>query len=64
MARFQLIFVFLAGTLTLAAAIFDWNWFFENRKAALFVETWGRNGARVFYAVLGVVIFILGFWML
>jgi hypothetical protein len=54
------LFAYAAGVFTIAAAILDWDWFFENYKARFFVDALGRNGARVFYGVLGAVILFLG----
>lgn len=51
----------LAGLFSLLASIFNWNFFFENRKAYLFVKLFGRNGARIFYGLLGLALIILGF---
>jgi hypothetical protein len=45
-----------AGTLAIVASILDWDWFFENWRAAFFVKLFGRGGARVFYASLGLAI--------
>ncbi len=49
----------LAGAFAIAGAVFDWDFFMENRKAALWVRLFGRNGARVFYVILGLVIIVL-----
>ena len=57
------LFACAAGVLVIAAAIFDWDWFFNNYKAKFFVDALGRDGARVFYGVLGAVILFLGFQM-
>lgn len=57
------LFACAAGIFTIAAAIFDWDWFFKNNKAKFFVDALGRNGARVFYGVLGGVILFLGLQM-
>ena len=54
-------FAWLIGVLTIAAALLDWDWFFKNRRAKFFVDTFGRNGARIFYALLGVAIIVIGF---
>ncbi len=45
--------MFLAGAMCIAASLGAWDWFFENAKANLFVRFLGRDGARVFYALLG-----------
>ena len=46
----------LMGGFCLLGAILNWNWFFNARKAAMIVKIFGRNGARIFYGALGVVI--------
>lgn len=47
----------VAGAFPIVAAWRDWDWFFNHRKARLFVAMFGRSGARIFYAFLG---FVLG----
>ena len=54
-----LIFV-AAGVFSICGAAFDWDWFINSRKARFFVATFGRTGARILYALLGIVITILG----
>ena len=51
---------FAAGALCIVAAAQDWNWFFENYRARFFVEVLGRNGARAFYAFLGLILLGVG----
>lgn len=46
----------LAGITSLLAALFNWNWFFTTRNAQSIVRNVGRNRARLFYGVLGVVL--------
>lgn len=48
------------GAFGIVGAAMDWNWFMESRKAQLWVRLFGRNGARVFYAILGAAIAVLG----
>lgn len=50
-----------AGAFTIAGAALDWNLFMESRKAALWVRLFGRNGARVFYGVLGLALIAVAF---
>jgi hypothetical protein len=57
---FTLVMV-LSGLFSLVASICNWNFFFENRKAYLFVKLFGRNGARVFYGLLGLALIVAGF---
>ncbi len=54
-----LIFV-AAGAFSICGAALDWDWFINSRKARFFVTTFGRTGARVFYAILGLVVVVLG----
>ena len=49
----QGIFV-IVGLLAIGAAIFDWDWFFQAQNAQLIVKNVGRKRARLFYAVLGI----------
>lgn len=53
-------FFVLAGLFSFAGAVFDWEWFMTNYRAALFVKLLGRNGARVLYALLGILLAALG----
>jgi hypothetical protein len=48
------------GAFTVAGAIADWDWFMESTRARGFVRLFGRQGARVFYLVLGLLIGGLG----
>ncbi|RIK81761.1 MAG: hypothetical protein DCC68_08040 [Planctomycetota bacterium] len=59
MNPFGLIFV-AVGIFSICGAVFDWDWFINSRKAQFFVAMFGRNGARIFYGILGAAIVILG----
>lgn len=48
----QSLFVVI-GLLTLAASLFNWNWFFTAHNTQFIVANVGRKQARLFYAVLG-----------
>lgn len=52
-------FLGLAGVFAIAGAAFDWNFFMESRKAALWVRLFGRNGARVFYVIIVLAIVVV-----
>ncbi|MDR0748563.1 MAG: immunity 17 family protein [Tannerellaceae bacterium] len=43
----------LTGIVSLTVAIFNFEWFFQSPKTATFVCWFGRNGARIFYGLLG-----------
>lgn len=57
------IFVFGGALMCILASIFNWDWFFNNRRAYIFVKIFGRNGARIFYVILAFVLIYLGFQM-
>lgn len=47
-----LIFV-AAGIFCILGAVLNWDWFINSRKARLIVKLLSRNGARIFYGLLG-----------
>lgn len=53
------LFAFLCGVFVIAAAVLDWDWFFNNWRARFFVNLLGRDGARLFYTLLGALLFFL-----
>lgn len=53
-------FFVLAGLFSFAGAVFDWEWFMTHSRAALFVRLVGRSGARLVYALLGILLAALG----
>lgn len=57
---FLIIIFVLAGVFSLLSSVKNFDWFFNNSKAKPFVKTFGRNGARIFYSILGIFIIILG----
>jgi len=54
------LFFIVIGFLAFCAAVFDWDWFLNARKARAFVALLGRGGARVFYGLLGATLATLG----
>lgn len=50
------------GALIFVAAITNWDWYFKQRRAQTMIKLMGRNGARVLYAVLGL-LFVVFAWM-
>ena len=57
---FQCLFAILAGLFTIFCAAKDFDWFMNHHKARFFVNIFGRDGARVFYGILGVILMLLG----
>ncbi len=54
----------LAGLFSLISSFLNWDFFFNSRKAHFFVMIFGRTGARIFYGLLGFILFgagIVGF---
>ena len=43
----------IVGLLAILASLFNWDWFFQSQNTQAIVRTVGRNRARLFYAVLG-----------
>lgn len=56
---FGLIFVAF-GAYAVAGAAYDWEFFMNSRKSRFMVAVLGRNGARIFYGVLGIALIVLG----
>lgn len=56
--------LFVAGVMSVGAAVLNVDAFFEHPTAQPFVRTLGRDGARIFYAVLGAVFGLIGVAML
>lgn len=54
------LFFIAAGLFSLCGAVCDWEWFMTHRKASFFVSVFGRIGARIFYALFGAGLAILG----
>ncbi len=54
------VLLILAGLFTLAGVIQNWNWFFNSRRARFIVAIFGREGARIVYGILGIVMVVFG----
>ena len=51
---FILVLFIALGLFSIVSAIFNLDWYFKTSGAMTFVNWFGRGGARVFYALLGV----------
>ena len=49
-----------AGIFTVFCAYMDFDWFFNNYKARPLVNTFGRHRIRIFYIIIGIVVFFIG----
>lgn len=52
-----------AGVFSICGAMFNWEWFMNNRKARFFVRILGRGGTRMFYGILGTALVVVGVLM-
>ncbi|MCA9178252.1 MAG: immunity 17 family protein [Planctomycetales bacterium] len=43
----------------LGSAVLDWEWAYQLEKADKIASRWGRPAARIFYAVVGLVLLAL-----
>ena len=60
----QGIFV-VVGLLAILASLFNWDWFFKAQNMQVIVRNVGRQRARLFYALLGILMIataIYFFW--
>lgn len=57
-----LILIFLVGLILLAAAVFKWKVFYESKKAGFFSEKYGEKGPRILYAMLGIIVILMGLY--
>ena len=55
----QAVFV-IVGLLSVLAAVFNWDWFFNARNTQFIVANAGRGRARLFYAALGALMVATG----
>jgi len=51
----------LLGLFSILAGALNWDFFFNTKRAKFFVKIFGRNGARIFYIVFGIIIVAVGF---
>ena len=51
----QGIFV-IVGLLAILASLFNWDWFFKAQNTQFIVQNVGRKQARIFYALLGLLL--------
>ena len=54
------VIILLAGLYTMIGGLLDWEWFMSRPRAMRMVKMIGRNGARIFYIVVGGLLFAFG----
>ncbi len=52
----------LAGIYSIYCSWMNYDWFFNNGRSIIFVWFFGREGARVFYIILGIAAIFLSFF--
>ena len=52
--------VIISGLVTLLGAVLNWQGMYKSRRAKSIVSFLGLTGARIFYGVLGLFIFVVG----
>ncbi len=57
----QSVFV-ITGSISVMAAIFNWNWFFNAQNSQFVVSYLGRNYSRLFYALVGLLMIGTGIY--
>ena len=50
----------VAGLFVLAGSAFNWDWYWGRRRTQVWVDLFGRTGARIFYAILGLAVLVGG----
>ena len=56
----EAIAVMLCGIFCFCGGYFSWNFFVNNHKFRNIQRFIGRNGARIFYMILGVLLVVVG----
>ena len=50
------------GIFSIVCAAMNFDWFMNNSRAWIFVKLFGREGARVFYVLLGLFLIVATFF--
>lgn len=60
-SEYFILVIFIAlGLFSLTAAILNIDWYFKTSGAATFIKLFGRQGARIFYGLLGLALIVCG----
>ena len=54
----------LAGILSLLAALFNWNWFFNTNNVQGLIRRFGLKRTRCFYAIMGLVFITMAIYFI
>ncbi len=47
------------GVFSILGAYFEWNFFYTSKKMQRIIRLIGKSGAKIFYIVIGAILFIL-----
>jgi small neutral amino acid transporter SnatA (MarC family) len=53
-------FFVVSGLFAFFSALANWEWFMAHPRAELFVKLFGRSGARIVYALIGLTLIAIG----
>ena len=60
-SEYFILVIFIAlGLFSLTPAILTIDWYFKSSGAATFIKLFGRQGARIFYGLLGLALIACG----
>lgn len=60
-SEYFILVIFIAlGVFSIVAAALNIEWYFQTSGAMMFVRWFGRRGARIFYALLGLALVACG----
>ncbi len=57
---FILVLFIVLGVFSITASALNLDWYFQTDGARMFVKRFGRNGARIFYVLLGIALIACG----
>lgn len=62
--KIESVIFIVGGIFSIVCAAMDFDWFMNHSRARFFVKVLTRNGARVFYGIVGIVLCAIGARML
>lgn len=57
---FILVLFIVLGVFSIIASVLNLDWYFQTDGARILVKRFGRNGARIFYVLLGIALIACG----
>lgn len=63
--HYFMIFLFaMTGSLSVWAALCNWEWFFHSQNTQWIIKRFGRYWARLFYGIIGIGLIGTSVWLL